>query len=737
MSFRHIRYFIILFMAIFFLAGSPPEFGQENEFFHGFLIPKPVISIGLGDNLQDILIRSSSGMTIYEIHGGYTLLAEDADEVRVRGAGGKLAEKYVLLAGQAKERREADLLAEDLKMRTKARIYVEEDRQADIGGVFQVKVGDFLTRGEALEALTALKKQDFSDIWIIREILGERETRPNWILLDGEIKPLSAETVLYFVPSHPESFLSYNGRSYRGLFILRGTRKGVVLVNLLNLEDYLKGVVPGELSPYQFGKIEALKAQAVAARTYAMKNLGQYRDLGYDLVDTPRSQLYGGMSAEHPLSTRAVEETAGEVILHRGELINALYTSTCGGMTEDVENVFSGSPSPYLKSTECTYEKQAEWLVEGWKGPAVIEAGGRNISPDIAFLAAWGIIPFSSGAAFFAEEIPPTEAADWISGALKTLGMNGDAYDPGPDPLSFANLAKMIVRSFRWRDRVEKLMLAGEVNFVLRDSPSVSAEDRPALAYLLQAGFFPSLRQTGDLDKPVTRADLALSLSRIIASLKEPWQQGVFRGRDKETGIFEMSRGSENITVTAVPQPFLIRNLDGDRSLASHLVLLGGETLRWFEKEGRAPVIEVVFPVQSNVLDRTSRYHRWQVRKSIREVEALINQFHPSSDELLDVVVRKRGKSRRAVEIAVRRKGGDLTVRGLRVRYVLGLRDTLFVIDREYDADGRVTHFTFSGRGWGHGVGLCQVGAYGMALSGASYKDIIKKYYTGVKIDRL
>jgi len=70
------------------------------------------------------------------------------------------------------------------------------------------------------------------------------------------------------------------------------------------------------------------------------------------------------------------------------------------------------------------------------------------------------------------------------------------------------------------------------------------------------------------------------------------------------------------------------------------------------------------------------------------------------------------------------------------VRWVLGLKDTLFALDREFESDGRVSHFVFSGRGWGHGVGLCQVGAYRMAQAGANYRDILKKYYRDVRVSR-
>jgi stage II sporulation protein D len=81
-------------------------------------------------------------------------------------------------------------------------------------------------------------------------------------------------------------------------------------------------------------------------------------------------------------------------------------------------------------------------------------------------------------------------------------------------------------------------------------------------------------------------------------------------------------------------------------------------------------------------------------------------------------------------------QGGDssATVRGFRIRRVLGLRETLFIIDRERGEDGRITHFIFRGKGWGHGVGMCQVGAFGMARAGADYRSILKKYYQGIKI---
>jgi stage II sporulation protein D len=89
------------------------------------------------------------------------------------------------------------------------------------------------------------------------------------------------------------------------------------------------------------------------------------------------------------------------------------------------------------------------------------------------------------------------------------------------------------------------------------------------------------------------------------------------------------------------------------------------------------------------------------------------------------------------VELIIIGSEAQFPVNGLRIRRVLSLRETFFVIDREYDKEGNITHFTFTGRGWGHGVGLCQVGSYGMAVAGAAYEEILKKYYRGIEISKI
>ncbi len=107
-----------------------------------------------------------------------------------------------------------------------------------------------------------------------------------------------------------------------------------------------------------------------------------------------------------------------------------------------------------------------------------------------------------------------------------------------------------------------------------------------------------------------------------------------------------------------------------------------------------------------------------------------------SVGEVRDLVPRRIGVSGRVVELAVVGSSGELLLKGLHVRWGLGLRENLFVIDRETGPAG-VERFVFTGKGWGHGVGLCQVGAFGMAQSGSSYEAILKHYYSGIALTSL
>jgi stage II sporulation protein D len=157
-----------------------------------------------------------------------------------------------------------------------------------------------------------------------------------------------------------DGLVTIAGVVYRGVAEVRANSAGSLAgINELPMEHYLYGVVPRELGPTVFPELEALKAQAVAARTYALSGLGKRANDGYDLLATTADQVYGGYAAEHPLSTQAVDETAGIAAVYDGKLITALYSSTAGGHTADNEEAFNSAAVPYLRGVPDAERGQA------------------------------------------------------------------------------------------------------------------------------------------------------------------------------------------------------------------------------------------------------------------------------------------------------------------------------------------------------------------------------------------
>jgi stage II sporulation protein D len=141
--------------------------------------------------------------------------------------------------------------------------------------------------------------------------------------------------------------VTWNGKRYRGELVISSTDSGLMVVNRLALESYLRGVVPLEIGNRKPEEHAAVEAQAVAARSYSYIHLMPER--AYDMVGSVQDQVYGGVDAEKPLSDVAVAATEGEVVMYAGRVINTPYHSTCGGSTAAVHEVWYTQPDePYL-----------------------------------------------------------------------------------------------------------------------------------------------------------------------------------------------------------------------------------------------------------------------------------------------------------------------------------------------------------------------------------------------------
>ncbi len=173
--------------------------------------------------------------------------------------------------------------------------------------------------------------------------------RGQGVALRGAIPDL-ARRRLVIAPGIGDGTVRVGAREYRGVLELEQGTTGIRVINRVSLELYLIGVVGAEMGNRPLEEFEALKAQAVASRTYAMRQQRNVGTRSYDMVADVNSQVYAGLALEQPLAARAVEATRGEILTWDGEPIDAFFSSTCGGDTEDGPSAFAGAARPYLRS---------------------------------------------------------------------------------------------------------------------------------------------------------------------------------------------------------------------------------------------------------------------------------------------------------------------------------------------------------------------------------------------------
>jgi len=464
----------------------------------------PIVRIGLDTAAREVRVSSSEGFYVADKDSENSRLPVRGEvRIRIGAEPAAAAPVYQIQVASLASAKNAGELRERLagELGLPATVWTNPG-----SGANQVRVGAFATKEAAQDYLPNLRG-GYPDAFVVLHEAGDGKKRGKkddgraaLSLTGADGLSLSSRTGFLVFPGGAE-FLRVGGDAYRGsLDVFLNKSKQITLVNQLPLEDYLLGVVPAEMSPSHFPEFAALAAQAVAARTYALKNIGRFRSDGFDLTDDTRTQVYGGVKMEKAMSSEIVRQTAGVAVYYDGQPIDAMYMASCGGRTEDFELVFGTKPVPYLKSVACPAEAGPD------EADAQDAAGGRRV------------------------------AATW-----------------------------------------------------------------------------------------------SVTFSRDAMAEK-------------------------------------LRGLVGD---------LGG---------------------------------------------------------LLDLQPALLGQSGRLVRIQAVGARKSAEVKGYRLRGALGLRDTPLDLSRELGEDGEVASFTFSGRGAGHGIGLCQTGAFRMARAGSSYEDILKTYYTGVDI---
>lgn len=573
-------------------------------------------------------------------------------------------------------------------------------------GLYRVRIGRYASKDAAEAARRDLTRFGVGDAWVVSEGGGVRE--PALRLQQGDMVVTVAGRWLA-IDDGSGAGITIGGHRYRGRILIYLNDRGTLnLINELPLEDYLRGVVPSELGPAAYPELEALKAQAVAARTYAARNLGEFRQEGFDICATPRCQVYGGIDVEHPRSDQAIAATRGEVVVWRDQPIDALFSSTCGGHTEDVQVVFPlKQDEPYLKGVPC------------------LEAGVTQLG-GVAAGATWPdavtntiVPPRGNGAEAYAERLLALASSAGLA----------------PAPATLSSLDARDVRRF----------VAAVFDLVLDARLFVATEDLPYLVQSPPPGWSEEDRRLAALfvkiglggDAAVTelsaadREELVWRLALYLRVLREEEASYL----DLEGGTLRLKVGEETRDVALPPQLATFRRL-GEEVQGGDLSLVAGDRLRLIWQGGTLLALVQEVHTQGVAYDRTSRWTSWQRFKTDRELASLVQQRYPGFP-FAGLEVVSRGVSGRVGGLRLLASDGrSELIEGLAVRWTLELPDTLFTAKRLQPSRGE-PGWLFSGRGWGHGVGLCQVGAYGMAVRGHGYRDILAHYYTGTRVGTL
>jgi stage II sporulation protein D len=503
--------------------------------------------------------------------------------------------------------------------------------------------------------------------------------------------------------------------AYRGRLAVRATARGTVhVINRVGLEDYLKGVVPAEMGPRVYDEVEALKAQAVAARSYAVRHRGQFGAEGYDICATPRCQVYAGSSAESPLSTRAVEETAGEVLLWKGAVADALFTSTCGGRTENASDVmagYTGIDAPYLASVTCFGET-----------PITLESSAPGRKGTVTLLAARG----RALAASLGGGEGPKIAQKAREAVRQRLGLAASGASR-PHPLSVPAVYLEIASAAGF----DTAVLSEESERMgLPDRWSEKARASFAALQRFQLGGGSALPTDRALKPEETAGIYSVLLSRL-GDFEDV--EGRLVTANETALTVKSAKGRSDYPFEEIFVLFEGGN-EALSQVASHR-FFPGDRVRVFVRAGKA--CGIVFPPQpaAGTYDRESVWEHWTRRFTAAELGAKLRERDGTrgAADPVGVAVTSRGVSGRARTVAVATAKGTLMLTGLEIRFALGLPESLFnVVAGTDEDDSRV--FTFYGRGWGHGVGLCQTGAFGMALAGRTYREILAHYYPGATV---
>ena len=670
------------------------------------------------------MLSDQNSVSFPRVEGGYYLITDSGASVLRRGFTDSAplsasVIRYAVQAGAISDKVSADTFADRLRTETGLRVDAIFDPAA---GLYRILAGDFPDAQSAQPLRDRLISGGYGkDMLVVRRPTDRPFARQHQIVDDeGDRATLQGDSILVMPVS--ADTITIDQKPYRTAARIFINNRGLLnVINELNLEDYLRGVVPAEMGPKIYDEVEGLKAQAIAARTYAIRNMGQFRSEGYDICPGPACQAYKGFSGEEPLSDQAVRESAGLIITYQGQPIDALYTATCGGETSDVGTMFPGRNEPYLKHARCVELQMM--TIAGRADSGLLNDQQLNAQ---LFAAIAGLPPESTGWA-------AGDVEQAVNAAMRIVRFT-PATTARPASSRRGDVLVYLGMLFGFDRYGSVVTLPEDRSYFFAQSSAPDATPYRAAAFLIKFGFLPT--------EALDRIDLNAAMPRDeLFGLLGSWLRK-HQALSEITGkIFSLDgrqlvlKAEGKTTAFTLPDSLPIWRRLGDRyqEYRSVPVMIGDRA--FLQTDGRRTPVGLI--VQGSVdgasFDRTSSFADWTRSYRADELVVSINKRNPIQ-KLIGLRPLTVDAAQRVAEMEVTAEGGrTFVLKGLPIRWSLNIPDNLFVFEKTVDPDG-VDRYTFFGKGWGHGIGMCQVGAYGMAFRGWKAEQILKNYYAGVDI---
>jgi stage II sporulation protein D len=678
------------------------------------------LRVGLDTQATEWIVSLEGGGEVQSRGGKPVMRLKEGEKLRIwwdsRGEADP-TDEYRVQVGPPLFLKEADALMARLKQLAEQ---PEKLRVAD-GDTWRVLAGHYEKAEDAEVLVRKLNTSGFDELWIALEPRPGKPRRGRalyGITERYERRPLPTEGVR-LVPAGELTTVIGKGR-YRGRIDVYPNAQGrLTVMNTVDLETYLRGVVPREMGAWEYPSLDALKAQAVAARTYAVSNRGKREKEGFDLVDTVADQVYGGRDGEQSLTDRAVEETKGLIATYAGKPIEALFMADSGGHTVDNQYVFGGGP--YLKGVD-NYVSAPQTLP--FKGMVAPKGDQAWLNWEILRLAAAELIPVDLLDADRMEQ--PLRAAD-VKAAVEALAKRLNLQPP-PRPLEQGSrLYLWMARSLDLDLVVEGMERPQDANYFLTDA-DLKPGERLLAAFLARRG----------LVNPSAWKGQAPTLAQGLQALGRMWQEleplDLSEGtllRDGQVRVKNAGPGPLNL---ARPSLLAEEAPGGALRLVDASAIQVGDRVKWLPMEGGSRLLVRRLDPDGASLDRYNPTAHWKVE--IKEADLLDKLKQKGGIQGFGGFELVHNEHGRVMEMVVKDGAGKAhRFTGMRIRNLLGFKDNVFRYVQVGEKPFR--RWIFFGRGWGHGVGMDQSGAYGYALEGWTFDQILKHYYRGIELTQV